>query len=531
MPDNQVVYKWRGDELKGTNATILLYVLSPPPTHTYLHVYMLTTTIYIHIYCGTCIINLMQYRAACPSGRTDKEISDLVENLKGDDAAICRAIDDWWNQAPKQEEDQGWVKSVKRGKKKEKAEVTTSGAVGASGGRGGRGGRGRGGPPSSTERRSGGQGVSGERRSGGRGGHEGRGVTIQPKPKTTLLGRGRGRGRGSAEVVSQKPTTRAWVTPSTEGPSGGWAAAVRDGGRQAATPAAASEDVERSSANANGSSIFASSSIAPAAHDGSSDGGGAWGPSKELAGRGGGGWGDKEVVTSAVPQEPGTTAASAGDTHDWGAGGVSLPPTSVWSKGSAPIINPKPMEKIMEKTAPPSPATTEPPVQTKPIPSSAPVKQELPPPSPQKTTQQSGPPKPSAPKQHPKKPAPSPLPVQVPAASDAEGLKMGKWDQGFDSVADQSLSFSFGSLGLGSGSQVAAQTGWSGEPTASGPGGSGVQGGTSTNFGGFSDSKQAGGPASAVPASTPSPVVKAQVEKNSSLFPPSRAHNLITQEN
>ncbi len=466
-------------------------------------------------YTHTCIVNPPQYRAACPSGRTNKEILELVESLKGDDAAICRSIDDWWNQAPKQEEDEGWVKSERRGKK-EKAAETTADAGRTSGGRGRAG-------PRGYQERSGGRYIAGERRSGGRGrDQEGRGANAQPKPNTASLRGGGGRGRVNVPVVSQKSTIQAWATPSTEGPSGGWAAAVRDGGRQAAAPEpAASKDVERSSASASGASIFVSSSSTPATHDGSNGGSGAWGPSKELAGRGGGGWGDKEVVTSAVSQEPDTTAALAGDADAWGAGGVSLPSTSVWSKGSASIINPKPKEKIIVEAPAPSPAAP-PPIQTKPIASNAPVKQDLPPPSPQKAQQQPTPPKPSAPQKHPKKPASSPLPVQVPPASDAEGLKMGKWDQGFDTGADQSLSFSFGSLGLGSGSQVAAKIGWNGEPKANAPGGSGVQGGTSTNFGGFSDSKQTGAPASAAPpTATVSPHIKAQVKKNNWLLLPS----------
>ncbi len=498
---------------------------------------------------GTCAPSPpTQYRAHCPSGRTDKEILELVETLKGDDAAICRAIDDWWYEPQKQDDNEGWVKSEKRGKKKEKAAETTNGARGASeGGRDRRGGQG--GTSGPQEKSGGGRGISGERRSGGRGRGQGsRGaVTTQPKPKTTSLGGGRG--RGSTRVESQKPpTTQAWTTPSTEGPSGGWAAAVRDGGRQAAaapSPAPAqppssaapeskaSEDVERSSASTSGTSIFVPSSSTPAAHNGSSGGGdggngGAWRASNELAGRGGGGWGDKEVVTSVVPKEPSATAASAGDAPAWGAGGgVSLPPTSVWSKGSASLINPKPKEAIRVEATAPSP-TAPPPVQTKPIASNAPVKQELPPPSPQKT-QQPALPKPSAPQQHSKKPASSPLPVQVPDASDAEGLKMGKWDQGFDTGADQSLSFSFGSLGLGSGSQVAAQTGWSGESPTSGPGGSGVQGGTSKGFGGFSDSKQAVATASAAPPTAASPHIKAQVEKNNWLHRPSLSTFLRTR--
>ncbi len=439
--------------------------------------------------------------------------------MKGDDAAICRSIDDWWSQTPKQEEDEGWVTSEKR-KKKEKVAETTADAGHTSGGRG------RGGPRGYQER-SGGRGITGERRSGRRErNQEVRGVNAQPKPNTASLRGGRGRGRVNVPVVSQKPTTQAWATPSTEGPSGGWAAAVRDGGRQAAAPApesAASEDVERLSASASGASIFVSSSSTPATRDGSNggSGSGAWGPSKELAGRGGGGWGDKEVVTSGVSQEPGTTAALAGDADAWGAGGVPLPSTSVWSNGSASIINPKPKEKIIVEAPASSPAGP-PPTQTKPIVSNTPVKQDLPPPSPQKTQQQPTPPKPPAPQKHPKKPASSPLPVQVPPASDAEGLKMGKWDQGFDTGADQSLSFSFGSLGLGSGSQVAAQTGWNGEPKANAPGGSGVQGGTSTNFSGFPDSKQSGAPASAAsPTAAVSPHIKAQVKKNNWLLLPS----------
>ncbi len=466
-------------------------------------------------YTHTCIVDPPQYRAVCPTWKTDKEILELVENLKGDDAAICRTIDDWWSQAPKQEENEGWVKSEKRGKKKVKATETTAGAGRTSGGRG------RGGPRGNQDR-SGGRGTPDERRSGGRGrDQEGRGAIAQPKPTTTSLRGGRGRGRVNIPVASQqKPTTKAWATPSTEGPSGGWAAAVRDGGRQPAVPAQASEpeaseEVENSSASANGTSLFVSSSSTPATHDGSKggSGSGAWRPSNELAGRGGG-WGEKEVTASTVSQEPGTTTALAGDTDAWRAGGVSLPSTSVWSKGSASIINPKLKEKVIAEAPTPSP-TAPPPVQIKPVASNAPLKQNLPPSSPQKAQQQPTPPKPSASQKHPKKPASSPIPVQVPPASDAEeGLKMGKWDQGFDTGADQSLSFSFGSLGLGAGSQVAAQTGWNGEPNANAPGGPGVQGGASTNFGGFSDSKQTGAPASAPPSTAAvSPHIKAQVKK------------------
>ncbi|CAM9540946.1 unnamed protein product, partial [Choristocarpus tenellus] len=139
--------------------------------------------------------SLAKYRGACPAGRTDAELIDLVKRMNGDDEKIQSALEDWW------QHDQGeWVTSTKK-KRAGKAGMGGGGG-GYSNGRGhddrrdGRGSLGdkmRGVRIEDRDRRSYHDG-GGYR---GSGGGRGRGRSAPPAG-----GRGGGGGRGSGGASS-----------------------------------------------------------------------------------------------------------------------------------------------------------------------------------------------------------------------------------------------------------------------------------------------------------------------------------------